>query len=416
MRKELPLVLILLVWVLAAPTIAQDDGSIKQKILNQQPSDLEMISKGRSLTLEYLMSGNLIALKEVKDYLAGEKYNPYDVFTPLEYWLLSFWTEDFVELLHEATAYAVPIDTPGSEYYRRLPERFRGTPLLRMITESDRLTEELGRKSAEAYIPLTVSIDNAELNGEEKEFLKLWLYALLFMPEKVDEEVEMEEINDKAAAFLDRYPESDYSDYTRQYIRYRFRPGNWGVGYDFFLGYRAFTGGLSDYFDNRIAGGFAMDVLYKEFTASLRINISSTKTFQAFTHQGITWPQGVKGSMVIGDVALLYPVYQNRGMKLSPFVGIGGMGMGPNETAIKERPELEEFKELSSFYYLAGLDLKLNTWNKEVDLSRYGGGYVGLRYTYYFPNYHNRYELLNGNMHMLTVSFGMFARPVKRDF
>ncbi len=397
------------------PLSAQHNDSIRAEIMSLPHTDLEVISKGRALILEHLTSGNLGALKEVKDYLAGELYNPYRVFTPVEYWLLSYWTEDFVELLHEATVFSANVD-PRSSGYWMMPDRFRSTPMLQMIMESDRLWEELGKKSAEAYIPLTVSIDHAELNDEEKEFLKLWLYSLLFTPDKVDDEPEMEEVNTRATAFLDQFQESDYADYTRRFIRYRFRPSNWGLGYDFYLGYNMFTGGLSDHFANRATFGFAFEILYKEITASVRFNYSGTETRQAITHRGITWPQGIKGYAVGADLAFQYPVLQNQKIKLSPFVGIGGMGIGPNETELDEFPELEDFKELSSFNYLAGVDFKLNAWNKEVDLSRHGGGYVGLRYTYYFPNYHNRYELLNGNMHMITLTVGSFVRPMKRDY
>lgn len=87
------------------------------------------------------------------------------------------------------------------------------------------------------------------------------------------------------------------------------------------------------------------------------------------------------------------------------------------EVNTKATAFLDRFQESDyADYTLAGVDFKLNAWNREVDLSRHGGGYVGLRYTYYFPNYQNRYELLNGNMHMITLTFGGFARPMKRDY
>jgi hypothetical protein len=98
-----------------------------------------------------------------------------------------------------------------------------------------------------------------------------------------------------------------------------------------------------------------------------------------------------------------------------PFVGIGGMGIGPTDAEIKNHPELDDFRELSTLNYLVGLELKLNSWNREVDLSRSGGSYLGIRYSYYMPNYNRKHELLEGNMHMITLSFGGFGRPVKRE-
>ena len=78
--------------------------------------------------------------------------------------------------------------------------------------------------------------------------------------------------------------------------------------------------------------------------------------------------------------------------------------------------ELEDFKELSTLNYLAGLELQLNSWDGEVDLSRNGGGYLGIRYSYYMPHYKRKHALLEGNMHMITLSFGGFGRPMKREF
>ena len=120
--------------------------------------------------------------------------------------------------------------------------------------------------------------------------------------------------------------------------------------------------------------------------------------------------------MIGADLAFHYPVFQSRNVLISPVAGIGGMGIGPSFEQVKdEYPELEEFKELSSFNYLLGLDIKVNAWNREIDLSRYGGGYVGLRYTYYIPNLGERHQLQRGNMHTITLTVGGFGYPKKRD-
>jgi hypothetical protein len=157
-------------------------------------------------------------------------------------------------------------------------------------------------------------------------------------------------------------------------------------------------------------------VLYRDLDLSLRFNYSSTKTKREVVNKEVVWPVNVKGYLVGADLTLQYPVYQRRDIKFSPFIGIGGMGMGPTDTEIKNHPELGDFDELSALNYLIGLDLKLNTWNKTTDLSRNGGTYLGLRYTFYMPNYSKKQDLLEGNMHMITLSFGGFGRPVKRDF
>ena len=232
-------------------------------ILSMQPSDLEIISRGARLSRTLR---KVISRREGGQGLPPVRCSTLPGLCNGQYWLLCYWTEDFAELLHEAEDYASGAEWRQGVYWN-VPERFDVTPMLGMIVQSDRLSEELGRKSAEAYIPLTVIVDNAGLNAEEKEFLKLLLYALLFTPDRVDDEKEMEEMNAKATAFLDNYPGSRYENYTRRYIRYRFRPSDWGMGSEFFLGYNQFTGGLSNHFTNCVIGGFAFDISYKKFTA-----------------------------------------------------------------------------------------------------------------------------------------------------
>lgn len=413
MKRVLFPFVILFFWN-TSTVFTQENDSLRNEILSRRTGDLEMIAKGRSLTLEHLLKGDLIALKEVKEYLVDESDNPYSVYLPVEYWLLSFWTEEYETLLQEAKLFATDIDWQNRGNWE-MPERYRPSSLLRMIAENDRLSQEVGRKSAESYLPLTVTIEAATLNNEEKAFLKLWLYALLFTPERVDNEAEMAELNGMADTFLEEYSGSEYGDYTRRFIRYRFKPSDWGFGYELFLGYNTLTDGLNRHFGNSIAGGFAFNVLYHDFDLSLRFNYASAKTRREVIHKDIAWPANIGGYLVGADLSLHYPLYQSRDLKLMPFVGIGGMGIGPTDAEIEDHPELDDFKEFSTLNYLVGLELKLNSWNREVDLSRSGGSYLGIRYSYYMPNYERKHALLEGNMHMITLSFGGFGRPVKRE-
>ena len=136
-------------WLLASFATAQQNDSIRSQILSMQPSDLEIISKGRSLIVENLKKGDLVAVKEVRITLPV-RCSTLPVFVPAEYWLLCYWTEDFAELLHEAEDYA-----SGSEL-GRISTGMCLSGLKDPYVGYDRrviASEELGRKSAEAYIP-----------------------------------------------------------------------------------------------------------------------------------------------------------------------------------------------------------------------------------------------------------------------
>ena len=89
MKRVLFPFVILFFWN-TSTVFTQENDSLRNEILSRRTGDLEMIAKGRSLTLEHLLKGDLIALKEVKEYLVDESDNPYSVYLPVEYWLLSF--------------------------------------------------------------------------------------------------------------------------------------------------------------------------------------------------------------------------------------------------------------------------------------------------------------------------------------
>ena len=151
--------------------------------------------------------------------------------------------------------------------------------------------------------------------------------------------------------------------------------------------------------------------------------LSIFQVFNTYNHNDIGSTVRVGFDLGIGAVATAIGgikgvtiFYQSSDCKLMPFIGIGEMGIGSTDTEIKKYPELDEFKELSTLNYMAGLELKLNSWDRDADLSRTGGLYLGIRYTYYMPDYKRKHPLLEGNMHMITLSFGGFGRPVKSHF
>lgn len=389
---------------------AQNNDSIRQLIMNQKDTDLQLLAKGRSLIIEQLSKGDITGLRDTKDYLIKEMGEPYKVFTVGEYWLLSFWTEEYSTILLEVDKFTRSISKLSRYESDRL---FYISPLLRMISENDELHKKLAIKSAESYLPLSVYIDNAELNSEEKEFLKLFLFSMLFTSPNHQSE-EMEEVNSRATAFLEAYPESNYADYTRRYIRYKYEAGNWGLGYEFALGYGNTFGQLHNNFGDGVGIGLEFEVLYKQAHFQTRFHVLSSKTRNDITVNGLTWPGNTVGNFFTADFAFQYPAFMNKKIKLMPFVGIGAVGVSPVAKVVKDYPELEDFKTMSAFSYFAGVDFRFNFWNKTVNLSKDGGLYVNLRYSYYFPNYGKKYDFMAGNLHLITLGVGGFTRPILR--
>lgn len=397
-------------FFLVGISTAQNNDSIRQAIMNQKDTDLELLSKGRSLIMEQLSKGDISGLRDTKNYLINEMSEPYKVFTVGEYWLLLYWTEDYSTILSEIDEF-----TLGSSKFSRYENRrqFYLSPLLRMISENDELHKKLAIKSAESYLPLSVYIDNAELISEEKEFLKLLLFSMLFTPSNHQSE-EMEEVNSRATSFLQAYPDSKYADYARRYIRYKYEVGNWGMGYEFALGYGNTVGQLQNNFGGGMGLGLELEVLYKQAHFQTRFHVFSSKTRNDITVNNLTWPGNTAGNFFTADFAFQYPAFMNKKIKLMPFVGIGAVGVSPVEKVVKDYPELEDFKTMSAFSYFAGVDFRFNFWDKTVNLSKDGGLYLNLRYSYYFPNYGKKYDFMAGNMHLITLGVGGFKRPILR--
>lgn len=400
----------LLIFLASDFISAQNNDSIRQLIMQQQDTNLQLLTKGRSLIIDQLSKGDITGLRDTKNYLISEMDDPYKAFTTGEYWLLLFWTEDYKDILFESKEFSREF---SSRYGSANPSRFLETSMLRMIAENDGLYEKIGIKSAESYLPLSLYIDESELNPDEKEFLKLLLFSMVFTPDDPQDET-MKEVNSRATDFLNTYPESEYADYTRKFIRHEYTVANWGGGYELALGYGNGFGQQQNNFRGGVALGFAFELLYKQAHFYTRFNIVSAKTRNDLIVNNLTWPENTTGNFFTADFAFQYPVYKSNAIKLMPFVGFGAVGVGPVENVKKEYPELENFKELSTFSYLAGVDLRFNFWDKEVALSKDGGLYLSFRYSYYFPNYSKKYDFMAGNLHLISLGIGRLSRPIKR--
>ena len=149
-----------------APLVGQTNDSIRQEILGQPSSKLEILSKGRRLLLENLQKGDLFKVMEIKDALISEADNNVnEVFFPGEYSLILYWTEEYTDLL----AY---IKSDANNVVEVRSER-----MLDMLASTDQLYKNISLKSAESYDVIIHFLDEAQLSDVEKDFLELHLYC-----------------------------------------------------------------------------------------------------------------------------------------------------------------------------------------------------------------------------------------------
>lgn len=122
--------LLILLSIFQLFPVASQSDSILQELINYPPLKSELISRGRRALMDHLLADNLQKTEKLKDYLMESVSNTeYMAFYPAEYWLISFWTADYADIL------AVTID------YNKIDLRNS------ILPPSDPLTDKLIEKS-----------------------------------------------------------------------------------------------------------------------------------------------------------------------------------------------------------------------------------------------------------------------------
>jgi len=75
----------------------------------------------------------------------------------------------------------------------------------------------------------------------------------------------------KGNSFLEAFPESQYNDFIRNHIMYKFVLDDRGFAYELFLGYGLVTGNLSNKYKEFIHAGGAFEYYYKKIEIILRL-------------------------------------------------------------------------------------------------------------------------------------------------
>lgn len=153
------------------PIVGQTNDTIQQDAVEQTLSKIEILSKGRSQILGALDKGDLNNMREIKDELIrtfDNKTN--EVFSTREYLIILYWTEEYDDLL----AYTI-VNTGNIDEHRV-------GHTLKSLAPPNKLYQVISNESVESYDMLVSFIYEAELTNEEKEFLELHLYWLLFGP------------------------------------------------------------------------------------------------------------------------------------------------------------------------------------------------------------------------------------------
>ncbi|MDR1983469.1 MAG: hypothetical protein LBQ28_01395 [Prevotellaceae bacterium] len=371
--------------------------SIENEILNYSSTKSDIISKGRRLLLDKFIEGDYAKVKTVKDYLINLEDNDYKaVFAP-EHWLILYWTQEYDTLL------------TGIKNFKKEENYYNQG---KINPQLDLLFKKIKEKSIESEYLLQQFISNSVLQDVEKDFLRLHLYFMLTENPSLYQDT----INDLADTFLTKYPDNDYENFTREYIRYKLIQGKWGLGFEFFSGYNIYNGDINQYFSNNIPIGIAFDAAYKQFNLYLRAYVGIGKTKKDIIRDDIIWDKGSQANTYSAEISLGPDIIDSKSLKITPFSGISIMGISPTENDISNNKDLKHVELKTVLGYVIGLNLdiklkktKLRNY-KSFSQNPFGYTVLRLRYTYCVPKFESRYKEFKGNIHYISIGIGLFAR------
>ncbi|WP_243345483.1 hypothetical protein [Parabacteroides sp. FAFU027] len=381
---------------------AQND-TLQQEIIKMGTSKTMLISNGRVLLLEKFLEGDMVKVKEIKDYLLSLENENYRALYPGEKWLILFWTKEYQPILNDIRDYKNVLH----------PNRNKIEP------PDDNLFERLRVKSYNHKEDLFQYIENASITNEEKEILDMHL-TLGLKKDADTPDITQEQLNDRADWFLKTYPNSYAVDYTREYIRYKWGASNWGWGYEFFLGAGPLTNKLKEHFDVPAYIGLEFSASYKRFHFFQRDFIGLTTTLKDIPSSNLIWTKGADAEFFLWEFSVGYAAIETRKIKLVPFTGIGGSNVEPPQDQIDKYPELSTFKMAFKTTYTIGANLDIKLGKGDEHFVTYTGWVktrwiLRLRYEYALPQFAAYYPGYNGNMHMITVGIGAFSHKIVRQ-
>lgn len=383
------------------PLVAQANDTIPQGMLEQPPSKIELLTQGRNSLLDNLENGELNTVREIKDDLiqvAGNNIN--SVFSPREYMLVLYWTEEYANLLSYIRNY------PGSI------DEYTADPSLKALAATDQLYQRVSFESVESFDMLVSFIYEAQLSEREKDFLELHLFWLIFGPTSENKIASLAEIHDLADAYLKKYPNSGYEMYIHHNIRFKLGIDDWAFGFEAAMGYAGMQGDIATQFNDAFLIRMSVEASFKKTILAFNINAGGTSTQVDFPYRDTEWLQGSQALLAGIDITAGYRLIEIKKLSFTPFLGVGVVNFSPVPEEDDEDYVLKNLNYTAQ-NYLAGVNctFKIKSTN---NIYHDGGSSINLRYTFTMPQYNGRKGIMSGNMHWITLGWGMNGRPINQ--
>ncbi len=378
--------------------------SLKTQIMQYRQSNHDFLDKGRRMLLDNFLKNDLQKAKKIKDLLLAENNkNVYEVFYPIEYIYLLYWTEEYKELI---------------DFIKQVDFRQPVSNSVSILARVDNLFSSLFQKSTEHKELLTLSIDNSTESDMDKDFLVLQLEDILRAGQNTVIDYDSEQtayINRLSDKFLEKYPDSPYEKIIRETIRFRFEPSPWAFYFDVGLGAAITSGGLAEYFDSGGGMEMAFEMRHKKFVGMFGFGFSGHSLKQNIPINNTIWPDKASSTHSFLYINTGYLLLDNKQFSIYPYVGLGFGGISAGEKETKEMPELKKLN-LNCFFPQTGLgfDFKFKA-SSPYYYSKEPSSRISVRYVYRMPQYEKKVSGMSGSTHNIIVSWGFGGRfPARR--
>ena len=373
---------------------------------SQESTKSTEIAKSRTVLMDKFIENDKLGVMLEMDRLMMYENDDYMALYPLEFWLLSYWLSEYSSILSTTKVTAVDSISNHSKIRIPPPKDFLGVKLV------EKLTAEQG--------DINQRISSAKLSDEEKLFLKM---NLAFILSTDNNENSQNELNILADQFLAQYPVSEYSEFTKQYIRVKYELSSTGGGVSIYSGKFLFTGELPNYYTHPTSLGLSFDFVKNNWLYQLNLAIGLGKTKTDMATQNQIWPEGSK--TIGGYVNLAFGKYliNKKHLAIAPIIGVGVFGLDPNTNT----NETDLYKGGGIKTKLAGsvgFTGDVLFWSKKSTEYNYFTGYnsgnnqsatsIRFGYEYIASPMKGQFIDYSGTVHKITVGIGFIGRRKQR--
>jgi hypothetical protein len=381
---------------------AQDSTkSIEDEIRTAKESPVVTILNSRQLLLSKIKANEFDKASELIHFLDSRiDTSTYAVFFPFEKVLIDILIYRFVYIRNSELLDSIMTQREERKIYPQEDGLF---------VELKKLLEKNRNQIDERAI-------SSGLSEIEGAFIHLFIDAMVTSGEN-----RQEILNEKSDSFLSAYPESKFKHFTRNYIRYVYKPSKFGLGFAFFSGRTFMKGGLKEHFSDHSPLGVMFDFYFRNFVLFLIDHIGiPSDTKKDFSVGNDIWPKGTAVNMFLPSIEIGYQFNIIDRLFISPFVGISSQYFTACEA---EKDKGIEVSTPWTAAFTAGLNtdiaivLRKGRTNFSM-VSKNEAAYWTLRIRtgYSDARFESSYSKdFSGGIVFVQIGIGGFGRPIKRD-